>query len=395
MIPLAVPNLAGNEAKYLEECVESTFVSTVGPFVKRFEDMVAAASGAPFAVATSAGTTALHAGLLTVGVKPGDLVICPAMTFIASANAIAHCGAIPWLMDVSRDTWTLDPQLMREEIVRNASLVEGSLIHTQTGRRVSAIVPVFTLGISADMDSIVAVAREFGLKIVVDAAAGLGTTYKGRRPGELGADLTMFSFNGNKTVTAGGGGAIAGTDEELMRAFRHLTTTARVGADYDHDIVGYNYRMTNLQAAVGCAQMEQLDGFVAAKRRIAATYNHAFRDLTMLSPFPDPAYGQSAAWFSGFYFDSEDGAAKSADVRQILRASGIDARPFWKPMHMQAPYAEAPRSALPVSEYLWDRIVTLPCSTHLSNEDQESVIEAVLTWASTRALQGSRERISA
>ncbi len=386
MIQLAVPNLAGNEEKYLSDCVTSTFVSSVGPYVTKFEEMVAAAAGAPYAVATSAGTTALHAALLTVGVKHNDLVICPALTFIASANAISHCGATPWLFDVDRDSWTLDARQVGEQIAKNTEIRAGERIHIPSGRRVSAIVPVFTLGIPADMDAIIQVAKNSGLPVVVDGAAALGATYKAHRSGALGADFTMYSFNGNKTVTAGGGGAVACFSKDLMQAFRHLTTTARVGTDYDHDVVGYNYRMTNLQAAVGCAQLEQLDAFVAAKRRIAATYQEAFQDISGVEAFPDPSWGESAAWFSGFYFDSPDGGGKGARLRQALRERNIDARPFWKPMHLQAPYKDAPRAALPVSEYLWDKIVTLPCSTNLTSDDQAYVVDEVHAWSRAHAL---------
>lgn len=386
MIPLAVPNLSGNEARYLADCVASTFVSSVGPYVTTFEEMVAVAAGAPYSVATSAGTTALHAALLTVGVRRDDLVICPALTFIASANAISHCGAVPWLLDVDRASWTLDPGQLAEEIAQNTEVRAGERIHKASGRRVSAIVPVFTLGIPADMDPIIQIAKDSGLRVVVDGAAALGATYKELASGALGADFTMYSFNGNKTVTAGGGGAVACSSRDLMQAFRHLTTTARVGSDYDHDLVGYNYRMTNLQAAVGCAQMEQLDGFVAAKRRIADTYREAFQDISGVSAFPDPVWGESTAWFSGLFFDTPDGGAKGASLRQSLRERDIDARPFWKPMHLQAPYKDAPRSALPVSEHLWNRIVTLPCSTNLTESDQNHVIERVLAWRDTQAL---------
>jgi perosamine synthetase len=385
MIPLCVPNLAGNEAKYLAECIETTFVSSVGPFVTRFEQMVATAAGTGHAVATSSGTTALHAGLLTVGVRPGDLVICPSLTFIASANAISHCGATPWLFDVDSYSWTLDPALLAEELARETLISNGERIHRASGRRVSAVVPVFTLGIPADMDPILAVARENGLAVVVDGAAALGARYRGRASGDLGADLTMYSFNGNKTVTAGGGGAIAGADPELVRAFRHLTTTARVGAEYDHDIVGYNYRMTNLQAAVGCAQMEKLDEFVAAKRRISATYNDAFRAINGFGAFPSPEWAESPAWFSGFVFETDDGKSRSAELRAALREAGIDARPFWKPMHQQPPYRDAPRTVMPVSDNLWERIVTLPCSTHLTEEDQSKVIDEVRFWNRAKA----------
>lgn len=377
MIPLAVPNLAGREAEYLQECITSTFVSTVGPFVTRFEELVAQASGSKFAVATSAGTTALHAALLSVGVRRDDLVVAPAFTFIASVAAIAHCGAVPWLFDVSPDSWTIDVDLvattLRKETTREA---DGTLRHMISGRRVAAILPVFTLGVVADMDAIRDVAQAHNLPIVADAAAALGAEYKGRPTGELGADFTMFSFNGNKTVTAGGGGAIVTNDQAAAKLFRHLTTTARVGADYDHDMVGFNYRMTNLQAAVGCAQMENLQKFVDRKRQIAKTYSDAFRDISRLKPFPDPHCGRSGRWFSGVVvmgMSTED----LAGLRARLRSKGIDARPFWKPAHLQSPYADVPRTDLQVTGRIWTNILTLPCSTNLTQADQTYVIENV------------------
>lgn len=376
MIPLAVPNLAGREGEYLQQCISSTFVSTVGEFVGRFESMVAEASGAPHCVATSAGTTALHAGLVALGVKPGDLVICPSLTFIASANAISHAGAMPWLMDVSSESWTLDPAIVADCLDRDTRRTDDGLIHVPTGKRVSAIVAVFTLGCPVDMDPIVELARAYGLKVLVDGAAALGARYKGRLPGEIGADLVMYSFNGNKTVTAGGGGALVGHDEALMKLVRHLTTTARVGADYDHDMVGFNYRMTNLQAAVGCAQMENLAMFVAAKRRIAARYDAALADGISVHRFPDPDWAESACWFSGVYVPSLS-PDQHAGIRARLREAGIDARPFWKPMHLQKPYAGAPLSGMDVTDAIWPHVLTLPCSTGLTEDEQEHVISNV------------------
>ena len=377
MIPLAVPNLAGREAEYLQECITSTFVSTVGPFVTRFEDMVATASGAKYAVATSAGTTALHAALLSVGVGRDDLVIAPSFTFIASVAAIAHCGALPWLFDVSAENWSIDVRLLANKLDKETHRrADGALIHTETGRRISAILPVFTLGIPAQMDEIDELANAYYLPVVVDAAAALGTLYKERPSGGLGADFTMFSFNGNKTVTAGGGGVIVTDDPEKARLFRHLTTTARVGADYDHDMVGYNYRMTNLQAAVGCAQMENLERFVEAKRHIARKYNEAFSDIVGVEPFPDPNYARSGHWFSGVVIRNRD-AQQLGDLRVRLREAGIDARPFWKPAHLQAPYNGAPRTEMAVCENIWQQIITLPCSTALTAADQNYVIDCV------------------
>jgi dTDP-4-amino-4,6-dideoxygalactose transaminase len=213
------------------------------------------------------------------------------------------------------------------------------------------------------------------LPIVSDCAAALGAEIAGAPVAAHGADLAVFSFNGNKTVTSGGGGGVVGPDRALVARLRHLTTTARTGAAYDHDAVGFNYRMTNIQAAVGCAQMERLDEFLSAKRRIAATYAAAFADLAGVSPFPEAAGTRSAHWLSGLLL--ADPHIDPDKVRGALRECGIDVRPFWKPVHLQAPYAGAPRAPLPVTEAIWNRILPLPCSTALSSEDQSRVIGAV------------------
>ncbi|MDP7571158.1 MAG: aminotransferase class I/II-fold pyridoxal phosphate-dependent enzyme, partial [Myxococcota bacterium] len=202
MIPLAVPHLAGNEARYLRECVDTNFVSSVGPFVDRLETLVAECSGAAHAVATSSGTAGLHAALLAAGVSPGELVVVPAFTFIATANAVSHCGAVPWLLDITETDWTLDPEQLAGVFERETRRDGGSLVHVASGRRVAAVLPVHTLGAPADMDPILELARAQRVPVVADAAAALGSLYRGRPPGALGADLSVFSFNGNKTVTA-------------------------------------------------------------------------------------------------------------------------------------------------------------------------------------------------
>jgi perosamine synthetase len=376
MIPLAVPNLCGREAEYLAECVRSNFVSSAGPFVERFEGMVAEAAGAAQAVATCNGTAALHAALIVVGVEPGDLVVCPTLTFIATGNAIAHAGADPWLMDVSANRWTLDPELLAAALESEAVWTGGRLTHRLTGKRVAAVLPVHTLGHPADMDLVVNIARRYSLPVVADGAAALGALYKGRPSGRLGADLTMYSFNGNKTVTSGGGGAVVGDDPRLMAALKHITTTARVGTDYVHDRVGYNYRMTNLEAAVGCAQMENLAAFVAAKRRIAARYDAAFASTPELSPFPRASDAESACWFAGTTLRSDLADAPRALGEQLRRAN-IDARQFWRPLHLQKPFGSSPRTGIAVAEDVSRRILTLPCSTSLSEHDQDHVVANV------------------
>ena len=375
MIPHARPVLTGNEARYLQDCIETTYVSSVGPFVERFERQVAAATQSAGAVATASGTSALHISLVALGIGRDDLVVLPSFTFIASANAIAHCGAEPWLFDVSPESWTLDTALLRRTLERDTRRQAGRLLHVPSGRRVAAIMPIHTLGVPAAMDEIAAIAAEFALPIVADAAAAIGATYRGKPLGGLGATLSAISFNGNKTITAGGGGAVIGQDLELLRLVRHLSTTARAGEEYAHDRVGYNYRMTNLQAAVGCAQMERWEELVEAKRRIRRRYDDDFRGVPGIAPFPDPAGQESACWLSGIRVSPP--APAVATIRAALRAQGIETRAFWQPMNLQAPYRAAPTTPMPVSDALWPAILTLPCSTDLSEAEQTRVIDAV------------------
>ena len=275
MISLAIPNLTGNEKKYLDICIDTGFVSSVGRYVTQFESMVADATGSKYAIATSAGTTGLHVALTAVGVRRDDLVILPTFTFIASANAIRHCGADPWLMDINETDWCLDPQKVKEALDTQCEIQNGIVIHKRTRRRVAAIMPVYTLGNIPDMEEFRSIADKYHLPLVVDAACAIGAKYKGVDLGMLG-DLSILSFNGNKTITCGGGGAVLSNNEEMASLVRHLTTTARVWPEYDFDMVGFNYRMTNIQAAVGCAQMERVDEFVSRKRKIRDYYYKSF-----------------------------------------------------------------------------------------------------------------------
>jgi perosamine synthetase len=376
VIPLAVPNVSGREAAYLQECIDSTFVSSVGPFVERFESLVAEAAGSAGAVAVSSGTTGLHLALHTLGVRAGDLVALPSLTFIASANAVAHCGATPWLFDVDDGSWTIDVEQLADTFRRDLEPGDEGPIHQPTGRRVAAIVPVHALGHPADMDAIIGLAGAYDVPVVADAAAALGALYRGRAIGGTGAEASVFSFNGNKTVTAGGGGAIVSDDEDFLRRARHLSTTARVGPGYDHDAIGFNYRMTNLQAAVGCAQMERLDEFVAVKRRCQAAYADAVAGIGGAVAFPRAAWAESACWFAGFWLPDWEPHRVEA-LRAQLRADGIDARPFWTPMYHQRPYAHAPAEPQTVTDGLWSRVVTLPCSTGITDGELGRVVEIV------------------
>lgn len=365
MIPLAVPNLTGNEQKYLNECIDTTFISSVGEFVNRIEKITSEKCGAKYGVATSSGTTALHLALIGCGVKRDELVIIPTFTFIATANAVAHCGAMPWLLDSSSDSWALDANQLEAALEENTIKRGEKLFHKETGQRVAAIMPVYTLGNIPDMDRINEIAKYYQLPVIADAAAALGAEYKGKKIGTL-ADLTVISFNGNKTVTAGGGGMVVGNNEVLMKKLKHLSTTARVTAEYDHDMVGYNYRMTNIQAAVGCAQLERLEEFVEKKREIRSFYAQAFTDMINISTFPISKETNSACWFSGIVLNT----GGLDEVRKIclkLKEAGIEGRSFWKPIHLQKPYKDALiTNSLEFASNLWNRIITLPCSTGIT-----------------------------
>ena len=373
MIPLAIPNLNGNEARYLVDCIETNYVSSVGPFVDRFETAVSAFTGSAGCVATSSGTTGLHLSLTTIGVRPGDLVILPSLTFIATANAISHCGAAPWLLDVSPESWTLDPETLQRELDSSTEVRADELVHRATGRRVAAILAVYTMGLPADMDAIGAIASDFGLPVIADAAAALGARYRGRNLGGL-ALQSVASFNGNKTFTCGGGGAIFGMDQALLAHGRHLSTTARRGGDYDHDDIGFNYRLTSLQAAVGVAQLEQAPAFLRRKTELDTAYRDAARVIPGLEGFPSPAWATSSFWMSGVLL-SRNRNAREAIER--CRQNGVEARAFWKPIHLQEPYASAPRSRLDVCDDVWQRIVTLPSFTSITDEEIEHVIATI------------------
>lgn len=384
-IPLCIPNVGDLEGLNLQSCISSGFVSYAGPFVNDFERRMAAETGAVRSVAMSAGTTALHAGLIALGVKPNDLVIVPTLTFIASANAVSHCAATPWLLDCDEATWLLDATYLSNALTNECDrLADGSVRHRPTGRRVSAVLPVFTLGVPVDMDAICDVADGWGLPVLADAAAALGARYKNRPIGHTRARLSAMSFNANKIITTGGGGTLIGNDPGLMDLIHHMTTTARVRPGYDHDMVGFNYRMTNLQAAVGVAQLDRLAQFTAVKAHIAKRYSEAFEDLAGIEAFPVPAWAESNHWLSGIFLKSWDDA-RVANLRQGLIDAGIDVAPFWKPVHLQPPYASAPRTLSGVAESIWVKILPLPCSTSLTEHEQDRVIEAVRKQITAKA----------
>lgn len=376
MIPLAIPSLSGNEKKYLEECIDTTYVSSVGPFVDRLENMIAEISGAEYGVATSSGTTGLHTALASYGVSRDELVIMPSFTFIATANAASYNGALPWLFDINPSSWCIDVNQIEDELGKHAGFKDGVLIHTETGRRIAAIMPVYTLGNIPDMDKIRTIADKYSLPLIADAAAAIGAEYKGRKSGEL-ADCTVFSFNGNKTVTSGGGGAVVGSNDQMMKKIKHLSTTARVSSDYDYDMVGFNYRMTNIQAAVGCAQLERTEILVQKKRIIREKYREQLENVEGINIFPVPEGVNSACWLSGVVIENVD-HEKMKLICGKLKENGVEARTFWKPVHLQRPYKDAVKAeSLKNTDDIWSKILTLPCSTDITEAEIEKVTESL------------------
>lgn len=364
-VALHEPLFAGNEWNYLKECVDSTFVSSVGKFVDRFEADLAAYTGAKYAVAVVNGTAALHAALRLAGVQPGDEVLIPALTFVATANAVAYCGATPHFVDSEERTLGLDPWALREYLQGITEIRGEQCVNRATGRVIRSLVPMHTFGHPVDIEGVLTVARDFHLALVEDAAESLGSTAHGRHTGTFGLMGTL-SFNGNKTITTGGGGAILINDARLAKRAKHLTTTAKVPHrwEYLHDEIGYNYRLPNINAALGCAQLEQLPDLLAAKRRIFEDYRAAFAEVPQLRIVTEPEGCRSNYWLQTVLLD-ESAAGQRDAILAATNNAGLMTRPTWTLMHRLAPYRACPKMDLPVAESLEQRLINLPSSAYL------------------------------
>ena len=365
-LPLHEPMLGASERAYVDECLRSGWISTAGPFVERFEAALTTLTGARHVVATVNGTCALHAALLAIGVAPGDEVLVPSLTFVATANAIAYCGATPHFVDVSTRTLGVDPTALEADLSAHAERDAAGARNRTTGRPLKALIVMHTFGHPADMAALRALTARWGLLLVEDAAESLGSSCLERHTGTLG-DIGILSFNGNKIVTTGGGGAILTDDPRLARCARHLCTTARIaaGAGFVHDRVGYNYRMPSLNAALGLAQLERLPQLLTAKRLLAHRYTEAFADLAGATFFRPTAPEDSNHWLNALVLGPEH-ADSLSDVLATLDGDGIGARPVWTPMHQLTMYANAPRMALTNVESFARRIVNLPSSPALA-----------------------------
>lgn len=373
MIPLSTPHLAGNEWKYLKECLDTQWVSSVGPFVDRFEKEVAQYTGAAHAVAVVNGTAALHTALKVVGVQPEDEVLVSDLTFIAPVNAILYCNAHPVFMDADK-RWQMDPEKVESFLDTECEIGDDGLCRNKTSRRiVRAIVPVHILGFAAEIDKLVDIARRFNLKVVEDAAEGMGVRFKGQHVGTFG-DIGIFSFNGNKIITCGGGGMMVTHNASYAERARYLTTQAKDDpVEFYHKEMGYNYRLTNVQAALGVAQLEQLDGFIQTKRRIAENYHQALKDTAILATPVVPGDTDPTYWMYVVLLDPEKSGCGRRDIVNKLIDRGVQVRPFWQPAH-SLPYLGKYRAyRIERATRLYDRGICLPGSVHLSREDQNRV----------------------
>lgn len=367
-IPLHAPEFGAEELALVGDCIETGWVSSVGSYVDRFESDLASACGTEFAVAVVNGTAALELAMKVAGVEPGDEVFMPALTFVATANAAHHLGAVPHFVDSAEDTLGIDPAALEAHIRKTCRAGPGGLVNIETGRRIACVVPMHTFGHPVDLSGLDAVANAFGLAFVEDAAESLGSLYDGRPCGGFGR-VGALSFNGNKIVTTGGGGAIVTDDEALARRARHLSTTAKVPHPwaFDHDEPGYNYRLPNLNAALGVAQMDRLPERIERKRRLARRYLEGFSGFAGGKILREPEGATSNYWLNTLLLAPGTTMSARDELLEGLNAAGCMARPAWTLMHRLPFHEGLPRAPLPVAEDLERRIISLPSSAALAD----------------------------
>lgn len=372
MIPLSIPNLSGNEWKYVKECLDTGWVSSVGSYVNKMEMVSAQYSGVEKAIATSNGTSALHISLILAGVKKGDLVILPNITFVAPANVIKYMGADPILIDVYEDTWQLNTHLLERFLSTECIQKNDGCYHLVTEKKISAIIPVHVLGNMVDMEKLMALAAKYHIQVVEDATESLGSTYKDRPAGSFGL-FGCLSYNGNKIITTGGGGMILTNDTTLAKKAKHLTTQAKAeGIEYYHDEVGYNYRMVNILAAMGVAQMEQLPGFIERKRQINKLYNEGLKDIRGFRPQSITNNVKPNCWLYTAVFD------RSKELLAYLDKNGVQTRPFWVPMNRMPAFSnDIYYSEHDIAGKVYDKCLSLPCSSNLTDEEVNEVIHKI------------------
>jgi perosamine synthetase len=366
-LPVALhePCFSGNEWLYLKECLDSTFVSSVGKFVDQFEADLALYTGAKHAIAVVNGTAALHIALKLAGVDSDHEVLTPALTFVATANAVTYCGAIPHFIDSETTNLGIDLEKLREYLLLNTEQQNASCVNRTSGRVIKAIIPMHAFGHPVDLNGLLDLAGQFNLVVVEDAAESLGSFYRGQHTGTFGL-LGTLSFNGNKTITTGGGGAILTNNSELAKRAKHLTTTAKLphAWEYSHDQIGYNYRMPNLNAALGCAQLEGLNEALLSKRRLFELYAVAFSDLEGIDLVSEPEDCKSNYWLQTLLLGREYSESRNK-ILETTNAAGCMTRPAWTLMHELIPFKNCPRMDLRGATDLSMRLINIPSSANL------------------------------
>jgi perosamine synthetase len=364
-IPLHEPIFQGNEQKYLQQCLTSTMVSSIGPFVDRFEQMLAEYTGTRAAVCTVNGTSALHICLKLANVVANDEVLVPALTFVATANAVVYCSAIPHFIDSEERTLGINPQKLYTYLQKAGTVRNNTFINNETGRIIRAVIAMHTFGHPVDLDPLIDICKEFHINLIEDAAESLGSFYKGRHTGNWGI-LSALSFNGNKIITTGGGGAIITNDEKLGKIAKHLTTTARIPHkwQYYHDQIGYNYRLPNINAALGCAQMERLDTFIMNKRLLAEKYSTIFQNITGVSFFKEPTFATSNYWLNALILDSQNAQFRDT-ILELINNHGIMIRPAWTLLPKLSVFNKCPQMDLSVAQTIESRLINIPSSANL------------------------------
>ena len=376
-IPLYVPEIRGNEWAYIKECLDTNWVSSVGPFVDRFEESVAGFVGREFGVAASSGTAAIHTALLVAGVQPDEEVLISDLTFIAPANAVRYVNAWPVFIDSEAQFWQMDPQKLADFLSNECTRVGGELRNKTSGRKVSAIIPVHILGHPCEMDPILELARQYNLVVIEDATESLGAKYRGRMAGNLG-DIACFSFNGNKIITTGGGGMLVTGNEQWAKHAKYLTTQAKDDpVEFVHGSVGYNYRLTNIQAAMGCAQMEQLDQYIQIKREIAERYRKGLVNVPGIRVMRQADWACSTYWMYTILVNPAEYGMDRRQLMMVLGKNGIQVRPLWQPLHKSPAFISQPARACNVSAYIQENTLSLPCSVGLSPAEQDKVIQII------------------
>jgi aminotransferase in exopolysaccharide biosynthesis len=364
-VALHEPSFEGNEWLYLKECLDSTFVSSVGKFVDRFEDELATYTGAKYAISVVNGTAALQIALKLAGVQTNDEVLVPALTFVATVNAITYCNAIPHFVDSEEGTLGIDTSKLRDYLQKNTSQQSGKCVNNLSGRIVRALVPMHTFGHPSNIEGLLSIANDFNILLVEDAAESLGSFYHGQHTGTFGLFGTL-SFNGNKTITTGGGGAILTNNEALARHAKHLTTTAKIphAWEFRHDEIGYNYRMPNINAALGCAQLEKLSDKLASKRELFKRYQSAFAQVEGVSLLSEPKNSQSNYWLQTLVLDGSESENRDL-ILESTNNIGIMTRPAWELMNDLEPFKGFPSMDLSTSKSLVERIINIPSSPGL------------------------------